>query len=84
MPAASRRWYYINHQPQNERSVAVMLRIVKNFLADERGQASTEYAVIIGVVALVLIGVLIAFREELVRIFEDSTDELKGVTVPAS
>ncbi|NLX85956.1 MAG: Flp family type IVb pilin [Clostridiales bacterium] len=61
-----------------------MLRIVKNFLADERGQASTEYAVIIGVVALVLIGVLIAFREELVRIFEDSTDELKGVTVPAS
>ncbi len=61
-----------------------MLRTMKGFLADERGQASTEYAVIIGVVALVLIGVLIAFREELVRIFEDSTDELKGVTVPAS
>ncbi len=61
-----------------------MLRIVKNFLADERGQASTEYAVIIGVVALVLIGVLVAFREQLVRIFEESTGELKDVTVPSS
>jgi len=61
-----------------------MLKTIKNFLADERGQASTEYAVIIGVVALVLIGVLIAFRDELVRIFDDSTDELGGITVPAS
>jgi hypothetical protein len=29
-----------------------MLRTMKGFLADERGQASTEYAVIIGVIAV--------------------------------
>jgi pilus assembly protein Flp/PilA len=53
-----------------------MLKTMKNFLADERGQASTEYAVIIGVVALCLIGVLVFFREELVNVFEDATDKL--------
>ena len=35
-----------------------MLRTMKSFLADERGQASTEYAVIIGVMHC-LIGVLL-------------------------
>jgi pilus assembly protein Flp/PilA len=49
-----------------------MLRTMKGFLADERGQASTEYAVIIGVIALALIGVLITFRGKLVDVFTDA------------
>ncbi|HQA48256.1 MAG TPA: Flp family type IVb pilin [Bacillota bacterium] len=49
-----------------------MLRTMKGFLADERGQASTEYAVIIGVIAVALIGVLIAFRGKLVEVFEEA------------
>jgi Flp pilus assembly pilin Flp len=55
-----------------------MLRTIKNFLADERGQASTEYAVIIGVIALCLIGVLAIFREKLVAIFETAGEELEA------
>lgn len=54
-----------------------MLRTIKNFLADERGQASTEYAVIIGLIALALIAVLVGFRDELQRIFTDATGELQ-------
>lgn len=54
-----------------------MLKTIKNFLADERGQASTEYAVIIGIVALALIAVLVGFRDELERIFTDATTELQ-------
>ncbi len=53
-----------------------MLRTMKSFLADERGQASTEYAVIIGMVALALIAVLIGFREQLQRIFNEATTQL--------
>jgi pilus assembly protein Flp/PilA len=53
-----------------------MLRTIKTFLADERGQASTEYAVIIGMVALALIAVLIGFREQLQRIFNEATTQL--------
>jgi pilus assembly protein Flp/PilA len=54
-----------------------MLKTIKSFLADERGQASTEYAVIIGIVALALIAVLVGFRDELERIFTDATTELQ-------
>jgi pilus assembly protein Flp/PilA len=53
-----------------------MLRTMKSFLADERGQASTEYAVIIGVIAVALIGVLITFRGKLVAVFEGANEDL--------
>jgi len=59
-----------------------MLRTIKNFLADERGQASTEYAVIIGVVALVLIGALVAFRGSLEGIFDKAGEALDEIEVP--
>ncbi len=59
-----------------------MLRTMKSFLADERGQASTEYAVIIGVIALALIGVLVGFREQLRQIFIDAGNELSGAATP--
>ena len=56
-----------------------MLRNIKNFLADERGQASTEYAVIIGVIALALIVVLAGFREKLQNIFTETGDQLEAL-----
>jgi pilus assembly protein Flp/PilA len=59
-----------------------MLRTIKNFLADERGQASTEYAVIIGVIALALIGVLVIFRGQLQSIFTSAGEELIDNAVP--
>jgi Flp pilus assembly pilin Flp len=52
-----------------------MLKIMKSFLADERGQASTEYAVIIGVIALALIAVLAGFRDELKNVFNRAKAE---------
>ena len=57
-----------------------MFRTLKSFLADERGQASTEYAVIIGIVALALITVLIAFKEDLIDVFEKAETDLDAMT----
>lgn len=56
-----------------------MLRTMKGFLADERGQASTEYAVIIGVIALALIAVLAGFRDELKNVFNRAKGELTTI-----
>ena len=56
-----------------------MLRTIKTFLADERGQASTEYAVIIGVIALALIAVLAGFRDELKNVFNRAKGELTTI-----
>ena len=55
-----------------------MLQAVRQFWTDESGQALTEYALIIALVSIGLILVLIAFRDELGRIFNSITTELKG------
>ena len=53
-----------------------MKELFKSFWADESGQGLTEYAVIIALVSIALILVLIAFRDELARIFRAMRTEL--------
>ncbi len=53
-----------------------MKQLFKSFWADESGQGLTEYAVIIALVSIALILVLIAFRDELGRIFNAIHNEL--------
>ena len=55
-----------------------MLELVNRFWTDESGQALTEYALIIALVSIGLILVLIAFRDELGRIFNAIRTELNG------
>ncbi len=55
-----------------------MLDLFNRFWTDESGQALTEYALIIALVSIGLILVLIAFRDELGRIFNAIRTELKG------
>ncbi|MDT8342571.1 MAG: Flp family type IVb pilin [Longimicrobiales bacterium] len=56
--------------------------LMKRFWNDESGQGLTEYAVIIALVSVALILVLIAFRDEIARVFNDIRGELNtaGVT----
>ena len=53
-----------------------MKELFKSFWADESGQGLTEYAVIIALVSIALILVLIAFRNELGRVFNAIKNEL--------
>ena len=55
-----------------------MLDLFNRFWTDESGQALTEYALIIALVSIGLILVLIAFRDELGRIFNAIRTELEG------
>lgn len=43
-----------------------MLRL----LEEEEGQGMTEYALIISLIAVVLIGTLVAFKEKVITIYE--------------
>lgn len=47
------------------------------FLTSKKGQAMTEYGLIIAIIAVVLIGVLIALREQLVELFQSIIDALR-------
>lgn len=57
------------------------MELVRNFWSDESGQGLTEYAVIIALVSVALILVLIAFRDEIARVFNDIRGELETATV---
>jgi pilus assembly protein Flp/PilA len=49
---------------------------MKAFWMDESGQGLTEYALIIALVAVALIGVLIVFRNQIGGVFDRASTEL--------
>ena len=59
------------------------MELIKNFWNDESGQGLTEYAVIIGLVSVALLLVLLAFRDEIARVFNSARTELQTYASPA-
>ena len=55
-----------------------MLKALARFWNDESGQGLTEYALIIALVAVGLIGILILFRNEIGNVFNRAKDELNN------
>ena len=53
-----------------------IMRDVKNFLMDEDGQGMVEYGLIIGLVAIVVIGALAALGPKIKGMFEKAGTEL--------
>ena len=56
-----------------------MKALIQRFWSDDSGQGLTEYALIIGLVSIGLILVLTAFRDEIGRVLNDITLELRNV-----
>ena len=60
------------------------MNVLKRLWKEEEGQGMTEYGLIIGIVSVLLITVLVAFRGKLVEIFESITNnpQLNEATSP--
>jgi Flp pilus assembly pilin Flp len=56
------------------------MQLIQAFWTDESGQGLTEYAAIIALVSIGLMLVLIAFRNELGRIYNTIVGELRAQT----
>ncbi|MGE5584552.1 MAG: Flp family type IVb pilin [Bacillota bacterium] len=54
-----------------------MMALLKRLFYEEDGQGMVEYGLIIALVAVVLIGALVALRGGLSKIFGDATTALK-------
>jgi Flp pilus assembly pilin Flp len=52
------------------------MKLLKTFWTDQSGQGLTEYASIVALVSVALILVLVAFRDELARIYNAMRSEL--------
>lgn len=55
-----------------------MLDIIKKLLKDEEGQGLTEYALIIALIAIAVIGVMLIFRNQLREVFTNITSGLQS------
>ena len=54
------------------------MNTLRRMLKGESGAATTEYALLLALVAIALIAVIIMFQEELTRTFVAISDALKG------
>lgn len=58
------------------------MRDVKNFLMDEDGQGMVEYGLIIGLVALAVIGALAVLGPKIADMFTNASDQLTTTSRP--
>jgi pilus assembly protein Flp/PilA len=55
--------------------------LVRSFITEEDGAAIAEYGLLLGIIAVGLVTILIAFRGEIVRIWSQILEEVQGVEV---
>ena len=60
-----------------------MLEILGKLYREEEGQGLTEYGLILGLVAIAVIGLLIAMGGQLQSIFSDINNGLEGTAPPS-
>ncbi|RDU35529.1 Flp family type IVb pilin [Neobacillus piezotolerans] len=56
-----------------------MMNKMKALLTEEQGQGMTEYGLVLGVIAIGVVGLLVAFKGKVLAIYKEVTDAL-GVT----
>lgn len=55
-----------------------MLKSVKHLLKDEQGQGMTEYGLVLGLIAVAVVGLLALFRNEIIELFDDALGNIRG------
>ncbi|MBS3995636.1 MAG: Flp family type IVb pilin [Alkaliphilus sp.] len=54
-----------------------MLKIMKNLVMEEQGQGMTEYGLVLGVIAVAVVGILVLMRGQITQLFQDASDTLQ-------
>lgn len=57
-----------------------MMALLKKLWQEESGQAVVEYALVVGLAAIAVIGTVVAFREQLVALWESVTASVTTAT----
>lgn len=55
------------------------LRTLARVLGDERGQATTEYAILVGVIVVIAIIAILAFREKITELWQAISDGINSL-----
>jgi pilus assembly protein Flp/PilA len=58
-----------------------MLNALKSLVKDEQGQGMTEYGLVLGLIAVAVVGALIALRGHIIDLFDNAQETVgTGVT----
>jgi pilus assembly protein Flp/PilA len=49
-----------------------MVNKIKRFFIEEKGQGMTEYGLVLGLIAVAVVGTLVLFRNEILNIFNQA------------
>ncbi|WP_199617149.1 Flp family type IVb pilin [Paenibacillus alkalitolerans] len=55
-----------------------MLSKFKDLVRDEQGQGLTEYGLVLGVIAIAVIGVIALLRDEIVNLYEEAVTDIQN------
>ncbi len=54
-------------------------RSIRDIIRDKRGQATTEYAILVGVIVVIAIIAIIAFRGKITELWQAITDGINSL-----
>lgn len=55
-----------------------MLKKIKALFVEEEGQGMTEYGLVLGIIAVAVVGILAALRTQIVAMFNSVKDAITG------
>jgi pilus assembly protein Flp/PilA len=55
-----------------------MVNKLKGFLIEEKGQGMTEYGLVLGLIAVAVVGTLVLLRTEIINIFTNALNTIKA------
>ncbi|HZG58582.1 Flp family type IVb pilin [Paenibacillus sp.] len=59
-----------------------MMNKFKALLTDEQGQGLTEYGLVLGIIAVAVVGLIAAFRNEITAIFNQALTDIRSRGTP--
>lgn len=58
-----------------------MMKKMKALVTEEKGQGMTEYGLVLGVIAIAVVGILVALKGQITTLFQNVSDALKSAGV---
>jgi pilus assembly protein Flp/PilA len=55
-----------------------MMKKLKGLVVEEQGQGMTEYGLVLGIIAVAVVGALALLREQIVTMFDNVVDAVTG------